>query len=370
MPETGTLAAFTGTGRPFELRDYPLPRPGPGEILVRILLANVCGSDLHMWRGELSLERLKLPLPAVLGHEAVGIVEELGTGALAGGPTLEPGDRIVWRYFTPCGDCRACRSGRTRACAQVHRFISGWRRSDEPPHFVGPYATHLLIGAGQVVARVPDAVSDAAASIANCAVAEALQGMRAVDVRPGESVVVLGAGGLGLVCCAAARAAGAGAVIVVDGVGERLELARAFGAADTVDIRELPEPGERLARVRELTDGGADLVCEFVGRAEAVGEGIRMLAPGGRALACGSIHAGTSFELDPAQLTLLNRTVHGLCYYEPSALGAAVEFLAATGEGVPWERLTAVRYPLAEIGRAFADADARTVQRASISPLA
>jgi len=97
MPETGTLAAFTGTGRPFELRDYPLPRPGPGEILVRILLANVCGSDLHMWRGELSLERLKLPLPAVLGHEAVGIVEELGTGALAGGPTLEPGDRIVWR---------------------------------------------------------------------------------------------------------------------------------------------------------------------------------------------------------------------------------------------------------------------------------
>jgi len=104
--------------------------------------------------------------------------------------------------------------------------------------------------------------------------------------------------------------------------------------------------------------------------AEAVGEGIRMLAPGGRALACGSIHAGTSFELDPAQLTLLNRTVHGLCYYEPWALGVAVEFLAATGEGVPWERLTAVRYPLAGIDRAFADADARTVQRASISPVA
>jgi D-arabinose 1-dehydrogenase-like Zn-dependent alcohol dehydrogenase len=368
MPDTGTLAALTGTGRPFELREYPLPRPGPGEILVRILLANVCGSDLHMWRGELSLERLKLPLPAVLGHEAVGVVEAVGGSVRAGDRVVAPGDRVVWRYFTPCGACRACRSGRTRACPQVHRFISGWRRADEPPHFVGPYATHLLIGAGQVVARVPEAVSDAAASTANCAVAEVHQGLREVGLRPGESVVVLGAGGLGVVCCAAARAAGAGTVIAVDGVAERLELARDFGADATVDLGAYEDAAGRVTRVRELTDGGADVVCEFVGRADAVGEGIRMLAPGGRALACGSIHAGTSFELDPAQLTLVNRTVHGVCYYEPWALAGAVEFLSATAERVPWGRLTPVRYPLAEIDRAFADADARTVQRATIDP--
>src|SRR5262245_61353056 len=121
----GTAATFTGPGRPFELREYPTPEPGAGEVLVRILLANVCGSDLHMWRGELDLERLRLPLPAVLGHEAMGPVEALGPGvtADAAGLPLSAGDRIAWRYFEPCGSCRACLGGRTRACLSVHRFI-------------------------------------------------------------------------------------------------------------------------------------------------------------------------------------------------------------------------------------------------------
>src|SRR5947208_2693780 len=116
--EAGTAAVFVGTGRPFELHQYPLVEPEPGAILVRVLLANVCGSDLHMWRGELDLERLRLPFPVVLGHEAVGQVVALGPGAerdTAGRP-LAPGDRVAWRYFSPCGRCPACLAGITRAC--------------------------------------------------------------------------------------------------------------------------------------------------------------------------------------------------------------------------------------------------------------
>jgi D-arabinose 1-dehydrogenase-like Zn-dependent alcohol dehydrogenase len=367
----GTAATFTGTGRPFDLRTYPIPEPGPGEVLVRILLANVCGSDLHMWRGELDLERLRLPLPAVLGHEAVGTVEAVGPGvaADAAGRRVSEGDRVAWRYFLPCGSCRSCQRGRTRACRSVHRFISQWRSADEPPHFFGPYATHLLLPAGQVVHRVPDGVADEPASMANCAVAEVIQGLREVGLERGDTVVVQGAGGLGAVCCAVARSMGASTVIAIDGVGERLEIARAFGADAVVDVSAVPDPADRATRVKELTDGwGADVVCEFVGHAGAVAEGIRMLAPGGRYLECGCINTGTSFDLDPALLTLPNRTVHGVCYYEPWALGEALAFLDATRDRVAWELLTPVRYPLVEIDRAFADADSRSVPRASIDP--
>jgi D-arabinose 1-dehydrogenase-like Zn-dependent alcohol dehydrogenase len=372
MPDVGVAATFVGTGRPFELRRYPIPEPGPREILVRILLVNVCGSDLHMWRGELDLGRLGLPLPAVLGHEAVGVVEALGEEVRSDhdGTPLTPGDRVVWRYFTTCGTCRSCVGGRTRACRDAHRFISQWRRADEAPHFVGPFATHLVIPPGQVVYRVPDGVTDESASTANCAVAEVLQGLRAVDLRPGETVAIQGAGGLGAVCCAVARSMGARTVIAVDGVGARLETALAFGADAVVDLSEVPDPADRVTRVKELTDGwGADVVCEFVGHAEAVAEGVRMLAAGGRYLECGCVHAGSSFDLDPAQLTLMNRTMHGVCYYEPWALGEAVRFLETERERLPWDRLTPARYPLAEIDRAFADADGRQVPRASISPM-
>src|SRR5712692_7118394 len=131
----GTAALFVGNGKPFELREYPIPDPEPGAILLRVLLANICGSDLHMWRGELDLERLKLPLPLCLGHEAVGEIQALGEGVTAdsAGTPISPGDRVTWRYFSPCGRCRACLSGRTRACQASHRFISRGQSADEAP---------------------------------------------------------------------------------------------------------------------------------------------------------------------------------------------------------------------------------------------
>lgn len=375
MTRTGTAAVLVGTGRPFELRDYPLPDPAPepGAILVRVLLANVCGSDLHMWRGELDLERLRLPFPLVLGHEAVGEVAALGAGVErdAAGRPLSVGDRVAWRYFSPCGRCPACLAGITRACQRNHRFISQERSAEDPPHFVGVYATHHVIPPGQAVFQVPDGLPDESVAAANCAVAEAIQGLAVAGLRPGEAVVVQGAGGLGLHTCAVARAMGAGTVVAVDGVGERLRLARAFGADHALDLTEVPEPRDRIRAVRELTGGpGADVVCEFVGHASAVAEGIQMLAPGGRYVEAGCVATGTSFELDPAYLTLLNRSMVGLTYYEPWALGEALRFLDRNRDRFPWERLLAVRYPLAEIDRAFADADRRSVPRAAIDPWA
>jgi len=368
MTATGTAAIFVGTGKPFELRDYPLPQPEPGAILVEVAMANVCGSDLHMWRGELNLERLKQPLPSVLGHEAVGRVAALGEGVTtdSAGASLAAGSRVAWRYFYPCGKCRSCAAGRTRACQQVHRFISQGQSADDPPHFVGAYATHHYLKPGHAVFAVPEGLPDGAVAGANCALAEVIQGLTTVGLEAGESVVVQGAGGLGLYACAVAKAMGASSVTVIDGVADRLALAKEFGADNTVDLSEITEPKDRIRAIRDLTDGGADVACEFVGHASAVAEGIQMLAPGGRYLECGCIHTGTSFDFDPAYLTLLSRSIVAVIYYEPWALQEALRFLDRNRDRYPWERLLAATYPLPGINQAFADAAARRVPRAAL----
>jgi D-arabinose 1-dehydrogenase-like Zn-dependent alcohol dehydrogenase len=321
-----------------------------------------------MWRGELDLERLKLPMPLVLGHEAVGEVVALGRGVStdSAGEPLWPKDLISWRYFSPCGHCPACLAGMTRACQENHAFISRERSADEPPHFHGVFATHHVLAPGQAVFRVPAQVPDTVAAAANCALAEVIQGLHHVGLRRGEAAVIQGAGGLGVHATAVASEMGAAPILVLDTIPERLALARAFGATEAIDVAPMTAK-ERIRAVRAATEGrGADVACEFVGHASAVAEGIQMLAPGGRYLSVGTIHTGTSFDFDPAYLTLLNRSIHGVAYYEPWALREALDFLARTRDRRPWDRLGAARYPLARINEAFADADARKVPRASL----
>jgi D-arabinose 1-dehydrogenase-like Zn-dependent alcohol dehydrogenase len=366
----GTAAVFFGTGRSFELRDYPVLDPEPGAVVVAVSVANVCGSDLHMWRGDLDLARLKLPMPVVLGHEAVGYVVSLGEGVSAdfAGEPLGVGDRVAWRYFYPCGRCRACRSGLTRACQQNHRFISHGRSAEDPPHFVGAYATHHYLPPGHAVFKVPEGLADEVAAGANCAVAEAIQGLETVGLQPGETVVIQGAGGVGIYACAVAKAMGAAQVVVLDGVTERLELATDVGADVVVHLDDVPTPKDRIRAVKEATGGnGADVVGEFVGHASAVAEGINMLAPGGRYLEVGCIHTGTTFEFDPAYVTLLSRSVTGVIYYEPWALQRALRFLDEHRDRYPWERLAGTPYSLSAIDRAFEDAAARRVHRAALA---
>jgi threonine dehydrogenase-like Zn-dependent dehydrogenase len=164
-----------------------------------------------------------------------------------------------------------------------------------------------------------------------------------------------------------ASSAGAERVVVLDAVRERLDLGRAFGADIAIDLSELPTVKDRVRAVKDATGGwGGDVVAEFVGHASAVADGIQMVSPGGRYLEVGCVHTGTSFDFDPAYLTLLNRSIVSVVYYEPWALEEALRFLDRTRGRLPWERLHAARYPLADIDRAFADADRRAVPRAAL----
>lgn len=257
MTLTGRVAAFSGAGRPTELRDYPVPDPEPGALVVRVRRANVCGSDVHQWTGEQDLATLGRPYPQVLGHEMTGTVHALGRGVRrdgAGAPLAE-GDRVVYRYFRPCGTCRACLRGLTRACPDARDVLR--RSCDDPPHFTGAFADFYHLPPGSTVLRVPDGVPDAAAASANCALAQMVAAFDVADVRLGETIVLQGAGGLGVVGAAVARERGAGQVVVVDGVPDRLALARRFGAGVTLDLREMPTPADRVRAVRDLTGGWA-----------------------------------------------------------------------------------------------------------------
>ena len=366
---TGRIARFDAPGTPFEIETVNLAEVGPGEILIKVTRTNICGSDLHAWHGTFATRGLGGQLPTVLGHEMVGAVEELGAGVTAdsNGAPLKKGSRVVFPYFFSCHRCRNCLAGRRNACLNLEMAMLG--RADAPPYFVGGYADYFLLPAGAVVYTVPDGVGDDIASGANCALSQVMYGLERVDQQLGETVLVQGAGALGLYAVAVAKARGAGRVIAIDGVPERLELATAFGADAVIDINTAATAKDRAKIVRDLTDGhGADVVVEVVGHPSAIDEGLKMLGQFGRYVEIGNINIGKTFEFDPSRFVFGNKTMVGVSLYDPSVLSRALTFLEQHQTTLPLHRLAAAQYPLDDINEAFAAAEHKRDVRASIVP--
>ena len=367
MTETGRVAAFYGTGKPMELKEYPVPEPEPGAIVLKTTVANVCGSDLHQWRGEFDVSRFGRPYPQILGHEMTGTVHRLGAGVgrdTAGQP-LAVGDRVVFRYFYPCGACRACLKRVSRACPNARTYLTN--SCDVAPHFYGAFGEYYYVRPGAALFKVPEGLADTTVAGVNCALSQVVGGLQLGRLVMGEQVVIQGAGGLGVYATAVAKEMGAGRVIVIDGIPERLELARAFGADETIDLREIPDSAQRVERVRELTDGwGADVVAELVGHPRVVNEGLQMLGRTGRYLEIGNINPGLEFSLDPSQLIFKNITVYGMVYYEAEHLQQGLDLLSRTRDRYPWHQVVSHTFLFDQINEAFAAADRGEVTRAAI----
>jgi D-arabinose 1-dehydrogenase-like Zn-dependent alcohol dehydrogenase len=365
----GQAALFYGTGKPFEIKEYPVPDPQPGAAVVRVTLANICGSDLHQWRGELDVVALGKKVPVILGHEMTGVVHRLGEGVTTDstGQPLKEGDRVIYRYFFPCGRCRACLQRRYNVCPNRMGHLA--KSCEEWPHFTGAYAQYYYLWPNHAVFKVPDSLTDEMVAGVNCALTQVIEGLRRVGFRFGETLVVQGAGGLGVYATAVAKEMGAGKVIVIDGVTERLELAAAFGADEIIDLREVKTPEARVARVKELTGGwGADVVAELVGHVRVVEEGFQMMAPGGRYLGIGNINVGMRTPFDPSWLILGNRTFYGVAHYEAETLKEALDFMERTRNRYPYHRILSHKFPLSAINEAFAEQDKGHVTRASLVP--
>jgi len=325
----GRVAVLKAYGGEFELREYPVPDPEPGAILIRLSRAGVCGSDLHIWRGEMKEIYGPLPRDLTFGHEMCGRVARLGTGVSvdSSGQPLHEGDRVAFVYFFPCGRCPVCLRGEMGSCPRKGRAN---RVAGTPPYFNNAYGDYYYLRPGAAVFRIPDEISDDIATPANCALAQVLYGLTRAGLRQGDTAVIQGAGGLGLNAVAVARDMGADRVIVLDRVAARLELARAFGA---------------------------DVVADFVGYPEVVPEGLRMLRGGGCYLEVGSIAPGNVFSYDATALVRGNARLVATSNYSPWALAQALAFVRRNLGRFPFERLVSHVFPLARITEAFQQAD-------------
>jgi L-iditol 2-dehydrogenase len=369
MAEVGRLAAWQGLGKGFEIREYPVPDPVPGAVLIKVALANVCGSDMHYWKGHYDFTKRGRPLPLNTGHEHMGTVYKLGAGVTrdSAGQPLREGDRVIYRYFIPCGRCPACLRRHFRSCPTRQ---SNWAVScDVWPHFQGGYGQYFYLGAGHAIFRIPDAITDAMAAGINCAFTQVYAALEIAGFHAGQTVVIQGAGGLGVYSCAAAREMGAGKIVVIDGVDERLALAREFGADEAIDLREYRTPASRVERVRALTDDwGADVVMELVGDPGIVDEGIRMLAPDGTYLEVGNINGGLEGTIDPSWLVFGNRRIVGVIHYEAEHLKATLDLMIRTRAKYPYQRILSHTFPLERINDAFREQEDGHITRGAIAP--
>jgi threonine dehydrogenase-like Zn-dependent dehydrogenase len=353
----GRVAVLRAYGGEFDLREYPVPEVEPGALLVRLTRAGVCGSDLHIWRGEMKETYGASPQDLTFGHEMCGRVERLGAGVTVDsmGLPLREGDRVTYLYFFPCGRCPVCLHDEMGNCPRKGRAN---RVAGTPPYFNNAYGDYYYLRPGHFVFKIPDEISDDIATPSNCALSQVLYGLRRAGLRAGHSVVIQGAGGLGINAVAVARDMGADRIIVIDRLAERLELARAFGADHTLSTAELTTADRRVEAVKELTDGfGADVVADLVGYPDVIPEGLRMLRGGGGYLEVGSIAPGNVFSYDATALVRGNVRFVATSNYSPWALEQSLAFLRRNLRRFPFERIVSHVFPLERISDGFRQAD-------------
>jgi len=283
------------------------------------------------------------------------------------GQPLTVGDRVLYRYFCPCGRCKACLRRQYKSCPTRQ---ANWLVSCEVwPHFQGGFGQYFYLRPNHAVFKIGPEITDEMAAGINCAYTQVYAGLEIAQLRAGQTVVIQGAGGLGVYACAVAREMGASQVVVIDGLDERLELAKQFGATDVVDMRRHSTPAERIAAVKQLTDDwGGDVVLELVGHPGVVDEGLRMTAPEGTYLEIGNINVGWKAEFDPSWIIFGNRRIIGLAHYEAEHLRGALDLMRRTLNKYPWGSVVSHKFPLEQINEAFAQQDKGHVTRAAIVP--
>jgi threonine dehydrogenase-like Zn-dependent dehydrogenase len=330
--------------QPLEMREFSLPEKIEARgALVKVEMAGICGTDVHLWKGQ-----LPIPRPIILGHETVGVIEKLGEGLdsdWTGAPLYE-GDRITWSAGMLCGHCHYCAVLRQPTRCQNRSAYGISFGSDDSPHFSGGYAEYIYLRSGTAVFKLSD-VSTEAVIGAGCALVTAIHGLERTGVGWGDKVVIQGSGPVGLAALAVAKSSGASLIIVIGGPATRLELARIFGADHTIDIEEAANPAERLDLVKRLTGGyGADAVIECVGAPPVVSEGFEMCRDGGKYLVLGHYGDAGSAPINPHVITRKQLTVYGSWASEPRHMAMAIEFLRKQGERFPFDRLVTHRFPL------------------------
>jgi alcohol dehydrogenase len=323
----------------FRVMEVDRPQAAVGEAVLRVTTTTICGTDLHIVRGEYPVKS-----GLVIGHEAVGVIEEIGAGVVG----YEVGERVLVGAITPCGQCSACLSGHQSQCGQGggYRAIGGWRFGNT---INGAQAEYLRVPSAQAnLAKIPDGVTDEQAVMLADIASTGFSGAESGGVKIGDSVVVFAQGPIGLCATVGARLMGASLVIGVDGDDNRLRMSKQMGADVALDYRNT----NVVEEVQRLTGGGADVAIEALGTQETFENSLRSLRPGGTLSSLGVYSGKLAMPYDAFAAGLGDhRIVTTLC---PGGKERMRRLLAIVQSGrFDSAQLVTHRFSLDEIGVAY-----------------
>lgn len=363
LTPSATAMVWMGPDRPHEVVAVPGARLAAGELLVRVELATICGSDVHTIEG-----RREAPTPLVLGHEYVGRVEHVGPGDIssADGTAVRVGDRIVWSIFANCGTCDRCRDGLTQKCRSLLKY--GHERITPGWDLGGGFASHVHLRAGTAIVHVGERLPAEVLAPLSCGTATAAAALaraNAVCDLDDATVLITGAGLIGLTASAMATDRGA-TVIVSDPDPARRSLAHRFGAVATVDPRD-GTPGIRAA-LDAHRRADVNIVIEASGAGAAVAAGLDVVGVGGVVVLVGSVFPADPVPLDAEGIVRRLVSLCGVHNYAADDLVAAARFLLARYRAYPFAALVGETFPLTRLDDAVVVAATAEHVRIGVHP--
>lgn len=386
MSRESVLAATLVQPGQYEVREYALPEPGPGCVLVKMELSGICGTDKHTYQGFINQyagigDGKKIRFPIIQGHENVGTVAAIGGDGRYidfEGIPLAVGDRVVVGANVSCGDCYYCRHDFPYYFCQNMTDYGNNLSAADPPHLFGGWSQYIYIIPGSFLVRVPDDLpSEVAVLTEVMAVTVGLDRAKQMSVFPSEAflfddtVVVVGVGPLGMCFLMKARMLGAGNIIAVDLSDYRLQFAKRLGADHVLNVSQT-SLADRLDFIRNLTQGrGADMVIETAGVPQAVPEALEMLRLGGLLVEAGNFSDLGEVPISPFR-HLCSKSVRilGVGGEEPASYGPSMRQMARYMNHYPLREFVSHRFPLRDVEAAVQKSVAQDSMKVAIAPWA
>ncbi len=364
MKSIGKAMIFDAPDQPLRLAEFELPELAAREALVRVTCSTLCGSDVGTFFG-----RRPAPTPTILGHEIMGRIEQLSDSEPPTdwtGQSLAIGDRVTWTVAANCGTCFYCKTDIPQKCENLFKY--GHEKISEHHPFSGGLAEFCHLAPGTTILKVADSLPDTVVCPVNCATATVAAGFRLTGQSlQGSTVLVVGAGMLGLMSSAMARAKGADEVIVCDVQNDRLEQARQFGATQVFRVGDDPIILEEL--IAEATEGrGVDLAMDLTGVADAMDITLAHLRIGGACAWIGAVHPSRPVSVNAETIVRRMIKIVGVHNYAPEDLAESLAFIESNVKTYPFEELVSQSFALLDANEAFAAARDSGAYRVAVTP--
>ena len=363
MPNSILAAVFPAPNAPVELRQFAEPDLEPGAALLRTMYSEVCGTDVHLHHGRLA----GVPYPIIPGHVSVGVVAKArGTLTTVSGEVIREGDMVTFLdVHETCNHCYHCLvAGQPNRCPSRRVYGITYSAADG---LLGGWSEAIYMKPGVKMIQLPSSLAPETFIGGGCGLVTALHAVDLAGIRLGESVTVLGVGPVGQSAVALVSLSGAGDVVAVDGVSDRLDYARRMGATRTVSLTVPRE--ERLSQVTGFTGGrGTDVVIEASGHPDAVSEALDLVRDGGRVIVCGHYTDNGSVDIHPHwQVNRKHVELRGCWGSRYEHFHRAVELATRFGGVKPWRAMVSGRFALSDVAAALAAVSERRALKAIIA---